>query len=173
VCLPTSMERQREEALAVLESWALDPGAGLPHDLFLFISRLVPMVNVDLLISDDQGRVLLTWRDDEIFGAGWHVPGGMIRYKETAEERIRATALEEVGAEVAFDGTPIVEQIIEPERRLRGHLVALVYRCRLASPLNDAIRYRGGEPKRGQWAWHTRCPENIIAAHKRYCRLFG
>jgi hypothetical protein len=27
----------------------------------------------------------------------------MIRYKETAEDRIRATALEELGAEVAFD----------------------------------------------------------------------
>ena len=50
----------------------------------------------------------------------------MIRYKETAEDRIRATALEELGAEVAFDGAPIVEQIIEPERRLRGHLVALL-----------------------------------------------
>jgi hypothetical protein len=30
---------------------------------------LVPMINVDLFISDDQGRLLLTWRDDEIFGA--------------------------------------------------------------------------------------------------------
>ena len=70
----------------MLDSWALDPNGGLPEELFLFVSRLVPMVNVDLFISDDQGRVLLTWRDDEIFGAGWHIPGGMIRYKETAQD---------------------------------------------------------------------------------------
>jgi colanic acid biosynthesis protein WcaH len=35
-----------------------------------------------------KGRTLLTWRDDESFGAGWHVPGGIIRYKETAADRI-------------------------------------------------------------------------------------
>jgi hypothetical protein len=69
------MQQERKEALAMLDSWALDPRSGLPEELFLFVSRLVPMVNVDLFISDDQGRVLLTWRDDEIFGAGWHVPG--------------------------------------------------------------------------------------------------
>jgi hypothetical protein len=28
----------------------------LPEDLFLFISRLVPMVNVDLLIKDSKNR---------------------------------------------------------------------------------------------------------------------
>ena len=157
----------------MLDSWAANPGAGLPEELFLFISRLVPMVNVDLLISDDQGRKLLTWRDDEIFGAGWHVPGGMIRYRETAEERIRATALEELGAEIAFNGTPIVRQIIDPERRLRGHLVALVYRCRLVSTLNEAIHFKGGEPQRGQWAWHGRWPDNIIAAHRAYSKFLS
>jgi ADP-ribose pyrophosphatase YjhB (NUDIX family) len=166
------MQPDYAEALAVLDSWALDPRAGLPYELFLFISRLVPMVNVDLLISDDQGRILLTWRDDEIHGQGWHVPGGMIRYKETAEERIRVTALEELGAEVAFDGTPVVEQIIEPERKLRGHYVSLVYRCRLISGPDESIRFTG-EPKRGQWAWHERRPENLIAAQKRYGRFFA
>src|SRR2546425_13357634 len=114
---PIPMHPDHEAALAILNSWAADPRTGLPYELFLFVSRLVPMVNVDLLISDDQGRILLTWRDDEIHGAGWHVPGGMIRFKETAEERIRTTALDELGAEVTFDRTPIVEQMIEPERQ--------------------------------------------------------
>jgi ADP-ribose pyrophosphatase YjhB (NUDIX family) len=167
------MQRDREEAFAVLDSWAANPGVGLPEELFLFVSRLLPMINVDLLISDDQGRRLLTWRDDEIFGAGWHVPGGMIRYKETAEERIRATALEELGAELAFDGTPIVQQIIEPERRVRGHLVSLIYKCRLISQPNEELRFRGGEPRRGQWEWHASFPENMIAAHRFYIRFFA
>jgi ADP-ribose pyrophosphatase YjhB (NUDIX family) len=166
------MQRHQEEALAVLDSWALNPTAGLPYELFLFISRLVPMANVDLLIYDDEGRILLTWRE-EIHGAGWHVPGGMIRYKETAEERVRATALEELGAEVEFEDPPIFEQIIEPERRVRGHHVSLLYKCRLVSSPSPAIRYTRGEPERGQWAWHTRCPENMIAAHKRYRKFFA
>jgi len=167
------MQRDQEEALAVLDAWALNPTSGLPYELFLFISRLVPMANVDLVIYDDDGRILLTWRDDEIHGAGWHIPGGMIRYKETAAERIRATALEELGAEVEFEEPPVVEQIIEPERRVRGHYISLVYKCRLLSPPSGAIRFTGGEPERGQWAWHTRCPENIIAVHQRYRRFFS
>ena len=166
------MRRDREEALAVLDSWASDPGAGLPLELFLFVSRLVPMVNVDLLIGDDQGRILLTWRDDEIFGAGWHVPGGMIRYKETLEERIRATALEELGAEVTFDANPIVQQLIERERRVRGHHVVLTYICRLVSQPNEEARFKAGEPKRGQWRWHASFPENMIVAHQFYRRFF-
>jgi colanic acid biosynthesis protein WcaH len=70
------MQRDQEEALAVLDSWAVNPAAGSPYELFLFISRLVPMVNVDLLIYDEEGRILLTWRDEEIHGVGWHIPGG-------------------------------------------------------------------------------------------------
>jgi len=157
----------------VLDSWALNPTAGLPYELFLFVSRLVPMVNVDLLIYDDEGRILLTWRDDEIHGAGWHVPGGMIRYKETAEQRVHATALEELGATVEFAEPPIIEQIIEPERRVRGHYVSLVYKCRLLSAPSPAMSFTEGEPMRGQWAWHTRCPENMIAVHQRYGRFFA
>jgi colanic acid biosynthesis protein WcaH len=167
------MQREHEEALALLETWATDPGTALPYELFLFISRLVPMVNVDLLISDGQGRLLLTWRDDEIHGTGWHVPGGMIRFKETAAERIRATALEELGAEVSFDATPVVEQIIEPVRDTRGHHVALVYRCRLRSGPDEAGRFTGGRPTRGQWAWHATCPDDMIAAHKQYEKYFA
>ena len=166
------MQPEHERALDMLEAWAPDPSAGLPYELFLFISRLVPMVNVDLLISDEQGRVLLTWRDDEIHGTGWHVPGGMIRFKETAAERIRATALEELGAEVMFDETPVVEQIIEAVRKDRGHHVALVYRCRLVTGPNEAGRFTGGEPTRGQWAWHDTCPDNMISAHESYRKYF-
>jgi ADP-ribose pyrophosphatase YjhB (NUDIX family) len=166
------MHPDHEAALAILNSWAPDPRTGLPYELFLFVSHLVPMINVDLLISDEQGRILLTWRDDEIHGAGWHVPGGMIRFKETAEERVRTTALDELGAEVTFDATPVIEQMIEPEREVRGHYVSLIYRCRLISGPAESLQFTGGQPERGQWAWHARYPENMIAAHKRYSRFF-
>jgi ADP-ribose pyrophosphatase YjhB (NUDIX family) len=166
------MNSAHENALELLDSWVGHPGKGLPYELFLFISTLVPMVNVDLLITDDRKRVLLTWRDDEIHGKGWHVPGGMIRYKETAEERILATARDELGAGVAFHPAAEIEQIIEPRRRLRGHHIALLYRCRLTSEPSETLRFTGGEPKRGQWAWHQNCPVNLIDAHRCYCRFF-
>src|SRR5204863_1118779 len=108
---------------------------------------------------DEQSLNLLTWSDDEIHEAGWHVPGVMIRFKETAENRIRTTALDELGAEVTFDGPPVVEQFIEPERQVRGHFIALIYRCRLISGPVESLRFKSGQPERGQWAWHARYPE--------------
>jgi ADP-ribose pyrophosphatase YjhB (NUDIX family) len=161
-----------KQAMAALESWIGNSIGGLPEEFFLFISRFTPLINVDLLIQDDRRRTLLTWRQDETYGAGWHIPGGIIRYKETAEARIRATALAELGAEVDFEPQPLaIEQTLEPERRERGHFISLVYRCRLAGPPDEALRYSQGTPERGQWAWHEHCPLNLIPA-QAWCRRF-
>ena len=98
-----------------LEENAVRQQRDLPEDIFLLISRLIPIVNVDLLIKDSQNRTLLTWREDEIYGAGWHLPGGVIRFRETAAECVRKVALDELGADVWFEATPIwVAEIIDP-----------------------------------------------------------
>ena len=153
------------EAFTLLDHWASDPKAGVPEDLFLFISRLVPLINVDLLIKDERGRTLLTWRQDDFYGSGWHVPGGIIRYKEPAIERVRATARVELGAEVECEPMPCaVAQLIEPERRVRGHFVSLLYRCRLIGVPDDRLRFTGGAPQPGQWTWHQGCPPDLISA---------
>lgn len=79
-----------DEAIAAFEAYCPDPRSGLPEVVFLLMTRLTPMVNVDLLIQDPTGRTLLTWWDDSYHGAGWHIPGGIIRLKETAAQRIAA-----------------------------------------------------------------------------------
>jgi colanic acid biosynthesis protein WcaH len=162
-----------QQALATLDAWASEPSGGLPLEFFLFLSRFTPLVNVDLWIQDEARRTLLTWRHDDTYGAGWHVPGGIIRYKETAEDRIRATACRELGTDVAFLPQPFaVEQAIDPDRRERGHFISLVYRCRLLGPPDPALRYAQDEPRRGQWAWHAGCPTDLIAAQAHYRRFF-
>ena len=162
-----------QQAFAVLDAWVGEPSGGLPEEFFLFLSRFTPLVNVDLLIQDDRHRTLLTWRQDETYGAGWHVPGGIIRYKETAAHRIRATASRELGAEVAFDPEPIaVEEAMDPDRRDRGHFISLLYRCRLLGPPDPGFQYVQGEPRRDQWAWHEGCPPDLIAVQARYRRFF-
>jgi colanic acid biosynthesis protein WcaH len=166
-------EPKYRDALQALESWVPDPRGGLPYDLFLFFTRFIPMVNVDLLIQDRDKGLLLTWRDDEFYGAGWHIPGGIIRYKETAEERIRATAQIELGATLEHHPEPVaVEQGIELERRERGHFVAIVYACRLTSEPDPERAFRAGTPVRGQWAWHRTCPPDLIPAQSAYRRFF-
>ena len=62
------------------------------RDRFLLVSQLTPLVNVELLIDDKEKGSLLTWRHDEFYGPGWHLPGGIVRFKELASTRIKKVA---------------------------------------------------------------------------------
>jgi colanic acid biosynthesis protein WcaH len=162
----------RDRIFAELDAWADTPERGLPSEFFRFLSRLMPLVNVDLLIVDEHFGTLLTWRDDENYGPGWHVPGGIIRYKETAETRIRQTAKDELGAGVEFDMEPIaIEQNIHAARRERGHMISMLYRCRLTGPPAERLRLNPAAPEAGHWGWHRGCPANLIAEQDRYRRF--
>jgi colanic acid biosynthesis protein WcaH len=147
---------------------------GWHDEIFLFVSRITPLVNVDLLIQDDNGWTLLTWRSDRFHGPGWHVPGGIIRFKEKAADRIRILAEQELGVSVEFDASPLfVHESIAPRRRDRGHFISLLYRCRLASELDPQRRYLPDSPLPDQWAWHERCPQNLIREQAAYAAFMG
>jgi ADP-ribose pyrophosphatase YjhB (NUDIX family) len=158
--------------IAALEAAVGDPRKGLPEDVFLFVSRIAPLINVDLLIQDDRGRTLLTWRDDRFFNSGWHVPGGIIRYKETAAERVRACAREELAADVSCDPAPLFVMETILDERDRGHAVSLLFRCRLLSPPDPARAAGPGSPSAGQWRWHSAPPPDLLALQDPYARFF-
>ncbi len=149
-----------------------DARKGLPSALFLLVSRMTPIVNVDLLIRDDAGRTLLTWRDDAFFGTGWHLPGGVVRFKERAAERIVACAHAELGVGVSHDVEPaaIVESVRTPD--VRGHLVSLLYRCRVTGELDETRRATAEPPAAGQWRWHLHCPADLVEVQAPYARFF-
>ncbi len=159
------------EAIAVLDKVAGGAEGGLPEELFLFVSRLTPLINVDLLIQYEKKRTLMTWRDDEYFGRGWHLPGGVIRYKERAADRIEKCAGEELGASVNFEPSPALIVETAEERRTRGHFISLLYRCTLKGA-PDPERQAGEPPKVGEWQWHSGCPQNIIEAQRVYETYF-
>jgi colanic acid biosynthesis protein WcaH len=97
------------------------------------------------------------------------VPGGIIRYRETAEARIRKTAVTELGVEVEFDAAPIaMEQAISRARRERGHMISLLYRCRLTGPPAEQLRLNPANPQAGHWSWHSECPANLIPEQNAY-----
>lgn len=160
-----------QEAIATLDEIASASEGDLPEELFFFVSRLTPLVNVDLLIQDDEKRTLLTWRDDEIFGRGWHLPGGVIRYKERAVDRIEKCAEEELGVAVDYETSPTLIVETAEERRTRGHFISLLYRCRLRTE-PDSQRQAGAEPNIGEWQWHSACPENILKVQRVYRPYF-
>lgn len=155
------------EAIKFLDKQISDPSSGLPEELFLFISRLTPMVNVDLLIKDENGRTLLSWRDDSFAGAGWHLPGGIVRFKEKLEERVLKVAETEIGTVVEFDPVPITINQVICDHDTRGHFISILYKCFLSSkfiPMNTGLT----NTDKGYLMWHDSFPENMVEVHEMY-----
>lgn len=159
------------EAVKFLDKQIKNSSKGLPEEVFLFASRIVPMVNVDLLIKDKNGRTLLSWRDDQYCGKGWHLPGGVIRFKETIKERLEKVAETEIGAKVKFELKPIAVNEIMIKSKTRGHFISLLYKCYLSSnfvPENKGLK----ETDAGYLKWHAACPDNLLKWHNNIYRKF-
>lgn len=146
---------------------------GLPLKLFEFCTTLLPFVNVDLLIQNSKGQILLSWRDDFHYGVGWHIPGGIIRMMETIDERIQKTAINEIGCEVVYDKEPmaVFENIIMGRRdglenqMERAHNIALLYNCRVSDSYTID---NSGKTKLdvGYLEWFDKFPDNLLECHK-------
>ena len=146
----------------------------LPEDVFFLASQLTPMVNVELLINDEKKGTLLTWRHDEFYGPAWHLPGGIIRFKELALTRINKGAKSELGATVTTKNIPIeIHEIINNERDIRGHFISLLYLCTITSSLEKDLKFSKDNPINGHWCWFKKCPDNLLSQHERYRKKIG
>ena len=156
-----------QEAIKYLEGQIVDPRVGLPSEIFYFITRLTPMVNVDLLIKDEDRRSLLSWRDDEFSGSGWHIPGGIVRYKEKMENRLNEVAKQEIGINVQFYPEPLVLNQAFVPHKTRGHFISFLYKCFIPGnfhPDNGSLTKRD----LGYLEWQETCPQDIVEVHEMY-----
>ncbi len=154
------------QAITYLEKQINDPSKGLPKEIFYFISRLTPLVNVDLLIKDEQGRILLSWRDDRLIGRGWHIPGGIVRFKQCLEDRIKKVAEMEIGTPVKFDSVPIAINQVMQSQNTRGHFISFLFNCFLSGkfiPKNIGLK----ENDNGYLMWHISWPKNMVDSQKK------
>ncbi len=155
-----------DDIISRLEECIRNAKEELPQEVFEFISRLTPMVNVDLLVKDGRGT-LLSWRDDEYSGAGWHVPGGIVRFKEDFATRIGKVAETELGAPVEFGNDPIAINQVMCEHDIRGHFISFLYKCAIGSDYEpDNGELKDGDV--GFLKWHESCPENLVKVHEMY-----
>ena len=153
----------------------LSAEAGLGTDLFVFISSLTPIVNVDLLVYNSKGQFILSRRNDAHCGIGWHVPGGCIRFKESIESRIRKVAESELNlTDFQFDKEPLkVFEIICNEHRNidnqdeRAHFVTLVYKC--YAPDSYHIDNKGKtESDSNYLKWFDKLPDDLLNIQQCY-----
>jgi colanic acid biosynthesis protein WcaH len=158
------------DAVAVINACLPDSKNGLPDDIFYLVSRLTPMINVDLLIVNEQNEKLLTWREDQFYGPGWHIPGGIIRFKELAETRISQVAELELGTSVSWEARPmVIREIMNHNRDIRGHFISMVYKCKITGTLR--AEYKASDSEKlvnGQWRWFSAMPPNMIRPHLKF-----
>jgi len=156
-----------------IESQVENPSQGLPEDIFYFVGRLTPYINVDLLVKNDLGQTLLSWRDETMFdnsvGNGWHIPGGIIRFQENISNRIREVAFQEMGANLSnHSEQPLtVNQILDYKAKNRSHFISLLYKCEL----EDGYEIDNNSLKEGDIGflkWHTGIPKNLLRNHQIY-----
>ena len=156
-----------------LEKKITNPIKGLPEEVFLFLTRISPVINVDLLIRNKKGQILLTWRKKgEKFLPGWHIPGGIIRFKEKIDKRLKLTAKNELGCKVKFKKNPIEFSELHLNQKNRSHFISLLFDCMIIDGPDKKLKYRKGKPQSGQWKWFDSCPKNIIQPHKRCKKYF-
>ena len=169
-CIANLRQQMAEEGI--------DPRKGLGRELFLFASSLMPIVNVDLLVYNSKGQFLLTKRDDPYCGIGWHVPGGCIRFKETAEFRIREVARLELGiTELTIEKEPF--KVLEfditglrdiPNHDEYSHFFTLVYRCTV--PDTYQIDNHGlSENEVGYIKWFDHLPDDFLKIQDKYRQI--
>lgn len=167
------------QAIELLRNSDINSEKGLPQPLFLLVSSLVPLPNVDLLIVNSKNQLLLSRRNDDYFQKSWHVPGGCMRYGEEFAACIQGTAKRELGCEVRFDPEPLaVRNVIrgintaQQHSRERGHNVAILFRCYL--PENYQINNHDlNENDNGYLKWFSRLPDDFMKIQEVYTDILS
>lgn len=169
----TAIDKLKDEMLTA----GIKPENGLGTEMFLFSSTLMPVVNVDLLVTNPKHEVLLAWRDDPHAGTGWHIPGGCVRFKEKLIDRVQKTAIDELGTEVICQPEPIkVFEIFSDNYREglkdqneRAHFITLVFACKLKDETASLEREKSiYEGKAGCLKWFAELPYDLLNVQRCY-----
>src|SRR5215831_2608083 len=129
------------------------PEEGLPLEVFEVLTKIVPFVACELVIRNEEGGLLLTYREDK-FWTGWHFPGGLMRFNDTFKKRLELVVKNELRSNLKAHKFLFPINYSYPKQNPRGHVVSLVFLCELAV-----------KPKVG--TLFTSMPSDIVNDHKR------
>ncbi|MBI2670086.1 MAG: NUDIX hydrolase [Candidatus Yanofskybacteria bacterium] len=124
---------------------------GIWGPVFVPLTRLLVRTNVDLAIINE-GRILLTWRDDKYF-KGWHFPGGCLGPGESLDEAAQRIADAELGIKVRV--VRKIDCFNNPDNH-RSHDSAYFMLCEIIN----------AKPTCGKW--FNSCPKELISCQIKY-----
>ena len=174
--MATESQTSLAQLIKEINSQVTDSKIGLGPELFLFVSRLTPLVNVDILLQRNSNHcqeTLMTWRSDQFY-KGWHLPGGVIRFKESMENRVRQVASLELGVESLTSVQFMTfNQKINDVRDERGHFISFLFKVTTnQSPIASKECRDPDSPHDGEWFWFSSPPKEILPQHKVYEEYF-
>lgn len=101
----------------------------LPFDQFLKTFELVPRIAVNLLVTRNDGAILLTRRKKPPFAGSWHMPGSFLLKSEPLMDCVHRVARQELGVDVTdIELAGVFDDLAGDPR---GHVVDVVYRCKI------------------------------------------
>lgn len=108
---------------------------------FLDVVRLTPLVSIDLIVSDADGRILIGRRRNRPARGTWFVPGGRIHKDETLDTAFARIADAELGVANLARSAARFEGVFEHhysdnfagEPDVSTHYIVLAYALSLAS----------------------------------------
>lgn len=126
-----------------------NPYKGLPQEIFIALTKLVPFISCEVVLVHAKKEILLTWRNDQ-WWTGWHLPGGLMRLGESFKESLRNTAKRELGIRLTSFEFLFLHNY---QKGQRGHAISLVFLCRTNQKPNDGKFFKT-------------MPEDLIAIQK-------
>lgn len=148
---------------------------------FFFVVRHAPLVAIDLLVADAQGRVLLGRRRNRPARGSWFVPGGRIHKDESLDAAFRRIVADELGVTGVERGDATPRGVFEhhyPDNfagkpGVTTHYVVLAYAWTMAD--NEPGEKSPGQPgQHSAYCWMAPAEllgrEDVHENTKTYCR---
>jgi colanic acid biosynthesis protein WcaH len=106
----------------------------LPLSTFKTIIEFSPLVSIDFVIYNKEGRVLLGYRNNRPAKGYWFVPGGRIQKNESMSAAFKRLSLNELGIELSLTQAQLIgpfehfymDNVTEDD--FSTHYIALGYR---------------------------------------------
>ena len=141
----------------------LDKSRRLTDEEYKFIFSRVPRLCLDFIIIKDN-KIILSKRDIEPYKGFWHLPGGMVRYKESFDDAAERILQDELG--VSSTNKELIGFIEFPEEvnenGLHVHSVSIVFKTKL-----DEGKIRGSK-QAGEVDFFESLPEGVIPAQNKF-----
>ena len=150
----------------------LKPSEGLNRHLFYITSMLTPLVCLEIFVHDQESRgVVLIYRDDEFYGPGWHLPGGILRSREEIETRVFKTVMREIGVskeQIGFVKCISLAESFDTCKPIRSHFIAIGLLVEIDIREQVGSYVAGKDYVNGEAAVHREVPKDMIVEHIKY-----